>query len=84
MSIFEALMLLAFGASWPFSIAKSLRTRQVAGQSAIFLCIVFLGYLSGIVHKLLFSRDWIMVLYITNACMVAFDLMLYLRFSRKE
>ena len=34
MSIFEVMMLVCFGVSWPISIAKSLRTRFVRGKSA--------------------------------------------------
>jgi hypothetical protein len=82
MSIFEVFMLVCFGVSWPISIAKTLRTRVVAGKSALFMGIVMLGYLSGIIHKLLFSRDWVIALYALNLLMVAVDMALYFRFSR--
>ncbi len=84
MSFFEVFMLLCFGISWPVSIAKALRTRVVTGKSAAFMAIVVVGYASGIVHKLLYSRDWVIVLYAANLMMVAFDLALYLRFSRSR
>ena len=47
MSVFEAAMLIScFGVSWPISIAKSLRTKVVAGESTLFMVIVCgLGYL---------------------------------------
>jgi len=50
-------MLLCFGASWPISITKSLRTRVVAGKSPAFMAVIGSGYLSGIVHKLIYSLD---------------------------
>ncbi len=84
MSIFEALMLICFGVSWPVSIIKTLRTRIVAGKSPLFMAIVCLGYISGIVHKSLCSRDWIMALYIVNAALVATDLALYFVYARRE
>jgi hypothetical protein len=84
MSIFEVFMLVCFGVSWPISIAKALRTRVVAGKSPIFMVIVILGYTSGIAHKLLFSRDWVIVLYAINLVMVAIDLMLYVKFYRSH
>lgn len=46
MGIFEALMLLCFGAAWPVNLAKAWRARTAVGQSASFLLIVLLGYLS--------------------------------------
>jgi len=48
MSIFEVLMLVCFGLSWPISIAKALRTEKVAGKSPVFMGVICLGYLSGI------------------------------------
>ena len=83
MSFYEALMLICFGLSWPVSIAKSLRTRHVSGKSPMFMVIVCTGYASGIVHKVLYSFDWITALYMLNLLMVAVDLMLYFRFSQK-
>jgi hypothetical protein len=77
MSVFEALMLICFGVSWPISIAKALRTKQVAGKSPVFMAIICLGYLSGIIHKALYAFDWVIFLYALNFCMVATDLFLY-------
>jgi hypothetical protein len=77
MSVFEAVMLICFGLSWPVSIAKTLRTRVVAGKSPLFMAIVCVGYICGIVHKALYAFDWIIVLYAVNMVMVAVDLSLY-------
>ncbi len=77
MSVFEAFMLLCFGISWPISIAKTIRSGKVSGKSPLFLAIVCLGYLSGILHKVLVSYDWVIVLYLINLTMVAADLALY-------
>ncbi|MBN2132051.1 MAG: hypothetical protein JW741_21300 [Sedimentisphaerales bacterium] len=84
MSFFEATMLMCFGISWPVSIAKALRTKVVAGKSPLFMAIVCLGYLSGIVHKALYSFDGIIALYAVNFVLVAFDLFLYVLYSRRE
>jgi hypothetical protein len=77
-SIFEIAMLVCFGAAWPVSIYKSLTTRAVAGKSLPFLIIVFVGYIAGILHKIVFRYDLVIFLYILNALMVAFDIVLYL------
>jgi len=77
MSIFEILMLICFGLSWPISIAKALRTKEVAGKSPVFMGIICLGYVSGILHKILYAFDWVVLLYAINFLMVAADLYLY-------
>jgi len=82
MSVFEILMLACFGASWPISIYKSLKTRVVAGKSPLFMGIVMLGYAAGITHKILYARDWVIALYALNLLLVAVDLALYFRLSK--
>ena len=82
MSIFEIIMLVCFGVSWPVSIAKSIRIRNVTGKSPLFMIIVILGYLSGIIHKYLYSPDAVIYLYALNMVMVAVDLMLYYRYQK--
>lgn len=82
MSVFEILMLACFGASWPISIYKSLKTRVVAGKSPLFMGIVMLGYAAGITHKILHARDWVIALYALNLLLVAADLALYFRLSK--
>ena len=82
LSVFEALMLICFGISWPFSIWKSWKTREVGSKSLIFLLLVLVGYIAGIIHKVLFSLDIVLAVYILNAMMVTADLLLYLRNRR--
>jgi hypothetical protein len=84
MSVFEIAMLICFGVSWPVSIAKSIRTRIVTGKSPIFMVIVCFGYTFGIIHKLLYSKDWVIVLYALNMVMVTIDLILYFNLSKKS
>ena len=84
MSIFEALMLLSFGAAWPVQIYKSYTSKKTAGKSVMFLYIVVFGYLCGITHKILYSRDIVMILYIINLLMVSADILLYYRNKRYE
>jgi hypothetical protein len=82
-SVFEAIMLLCFGVSWPVSIAKSVRTKIVAGKSPLFMALVCLGYISGLIHKSLHSRDLTMILYALNLAMVATDLTLYFIYTAR-
>ena len=79
MSIFEAGMLLCFGAAWPMNIIKSLRSRTAGGKSVIFQWAILVGYICGITNKLLYSMDIVLVLYILNFVMVATDTVLIYR-----
>lgn len=79
MSIFEAIMLICFGAAWPFSIYKSYKSRSNAGKSLVFMLIVEVGYISGMVHKILYNFDLVFYLYALNSLLVATDMLLFRR-----
>ena len=79
MSIFEIAMLLCFGFAWPFSIYKSYKTRSTQGKSFVFLFIVWVGYMAGILHKVLYHWDGVIVFYIINSLLVAADIALFFR-----
>lgn len=79
MSVFEATMLICFGAAWPVSIYKSYKSRTNDGKSLLFLIVVAIGYLSGVTHKLIYNFDLVIYLYIANAIMVFADIALYYR-----
>jgi hypothetical protein len=79
MSIFEIIMLLCFGAAWPFSIYKSYTSRQNTGKSVVFLFIVLVGYGAGILHKIFYNLNFVVYLYILNGMMVIADIALYYR-----
>ena len=79
MGIFEFMMLLCFGASWPFSIAKSLKSKSTKGKSLRFMLLVELGYVFGIAHKLIYSLDWVVWAYVALFFIVGADICLYFR-----
>lgn len=79
MSVFEIIMLLCFGAAWPFSIRKSIVSKSVTGKSLAFLLIVWLGYFAGILHKIFYHPDIVIVFYVINLTMVSVDAIIYLR-----
>ena len=83
-SIWEVLFLLCFSVSWPVSIAKSLRTKVVLGKSPLFMSLIILGYIFGIIHKSLYSNDIVIWLYVFNAVLVSFDLVLYFMYIGKN
>lgn len=79
MSIFEVIMLVCFGLAWPFSIYKSIKTREVGSKSLVFLIALLVGYIAGILHKIFYDPDAVVYLYALNGVMVAVDMVLYLR-----
>jgi uncharacterized membrane protein YfcA len=84
MSIFEIIMLGCFGLSWPIAAYKSYKTGQAAGKSLLFMVAIWIGYVAGILHKLFYSRDLVIYLYIFNLLMVSLDLVLTVRNIRRE
>lgn len=84
MSVFEIAMLLCFGAAWPFSVYESYISGQTKGKSIIFLLVIAIGYIAGIIHKLLYSRDFVIFMYILNFLMVSTDIALYFRNKKLE
>jgi hypothetical protein len=79
-TMFEAIMIMCFGLSWPASIYRTYTAKKVTGKSLVFLWFVFFGYLSGIAHKVFFSYDWVLAFYVMNAGMVFVDIVLYYRY----
>ena len=77
--VFEAIMLLCFGISWPISIYKSYTSRKIGSKSVVFLYAILIGYVAGIINKILYSPDIVLVLYIINLLLVAIDTGLYYR-----
>ena len=85
--IFEIIMILSFGASWPMNVIKSYKARSTKGKSISFLCLIFFGYVAGIISKFTneaymasFSSKWyVLVFYFINLLMVSADICLYVR-----
>ena len=48
----------------------------------MFLVLIIIGYVAGIIHKLIYSRDMVTILYAVNATMVFIDMLLYFRNKR--
>jgi hypothetical protein len=84
MGIFEFLMLCCFGFSWPFSILKSIRSKSTKGKSLVFMLLVVCGYVFGIIHKLLYSFDWVVWAYVALLGLVMTDVVLYAVNRRRE
>lgn len=51
--LLEAAMILCFGLSWPISIYRSYVSRTAKGKSLFFEVFLWVGYIFGIVRKIL-------------------------------
>ena len=78
--VFEVIMLVCFGLSWPFNIAKSLRSRTAKGKSLWFEVCVIVGYLCGLTGKFIGGNvTYVVVFYLLDITMVTIDLVLTIR-----
>ena len=83
MSFFEAGMLICFGASWPFAVRKTFKTKSVKGKSKLFLMLIILGYIFGMINKILNSMDIVFLLYVVNLLLVSTDFYFCILYKNK-
>lgn len=85
MQIFEMIMLICFGISWPISVYKSIRSKSTKGKSAVFIVAIIIGYISGIIGKIVNHQlTYVVVLYCVNLIVVSIDLGLYFFNAKHE
>lgn len=90
--LFEIIMIVSFGASWPMNVMKSWKARTAKGKSLMFLLLILFGYVAGITSKLIneaymaqFAQKWyVLIFYILNFVMVGIDTVLYFRNKRLD
>ena len=87
--MWEAIMLICFGASWPPAIIKTLKVKNPKGKSFIFLSLVTFGYFCGIVGKI--TKDGccalnnpVFWLYVADFVMVATDFLFSVYYTIKR
>lgn len=84
-NIFETIMIICFGLSWPLSIVRSYKSRSTKGKSLMFMCFIGIGYICGIIAKVLFQTyNLAFFFYFPNIIMVSIDISLYFRNRRIE
>ena len=78
--IFEVLMIVCFGVSWPFNIAKSWKAKTARGKSLLFEVCILVGYICGIAGKFITGNvTYVLIAYLINVVMVTVDILLTLR-----
>ena len=84
--LMEVCMIVSFGCSWPVNVIKSYKVRTTKGKSLAFLLLIFVGYICGIIGKVMSPacKWYVLFFYILNCLMVSVDLLLYARNYRLD
>ena len=78
--IFESVMLICFGLSWPLNVIKAYKARTTKGTSLPFILLIITGYIAGITAKLVSGQiNYVLVVYLLNLLIVSLNVAVYIR-----
>lgn len=78
--LFEALMLVCFGFSWPLNVIKAYKARTAKGTSLAFIFLIITGYIAGISAKFLNHQiNYVLAVYFLNLAIVMINVFVYIR-----
>lgn len=81
-SIFETVMLLCFGFSWPMNLIKAYNAKTAKGTSLPFILLIIVGYVAGITAKIVTGQtNYVLAAYVLNLAIVLLNLVIYFRNS---
>ncbi len=84
-SIFETIMLVCFGFSWPMNLIKAYNAKTAKGTSLPFILLIITGYIAGISAKIVSGQiNYVIVAYILNLAIVLMNLAVYFRNSKLD
>lgn len=76
--IFEAIMLICFGLSWPMSVYKNIKAKTAKSMSLPFILLITFGYVAGISAKFISHNiSYVLVVYIINIAIVSVNIVVY-------
>lgn len=79
-SIFEAIMLVCFGLSWPINLYKNFKAKTAKGTSLFFILLITFGYVAGITAKFVNGQiNYVLIVYLFNIVAVLLNLVVYFR-----
>ena len=79
-SIFETIMLICFGLSWPLNLIKAYRAKTARGTSLPFILLIIIGYIAGISAKLITEQiNYVLIAYLLNLAIVSLNVVVYFR-----
>ena len=87
-TVCEIILLVCFGASWPFNVIKAYKARTTKGTSLPFMSLIDFGYVMGILKMVFTFMDkngldatqWVaFACYIINLALVTTGIVIYFR-----
>ena len=79
-SIFETVMLVCFGFSWPLNVIKAYKAKTAKGTSLPFVLLIITGYIAGISAKIISGQiNYVLIAYILNLAIVSLNVIVYFR-----
>lgn len=79
-SIFESIMLICFGLSWPLNVIKAYKARTAKGTSLPFILLIITGYIAGITAKVITGQiNYVLIVYLLNLAIVSMNVVVYFR-----
>lgn len=83
--LFETIMLICFGLSWPINALKAYRARTAKATSLPFILLIFTGYVAGIAAKLVSHQiNYVFIVYLINLAIVFVNILVYFRNVRLD
>ena len=79
-SIFESIMLICFGFSWPLNVIKAYKAKTAKGTSLPFILLIITGYIAGITAKVITGQiNYVLIVYLLNLAIVSLNVVVYFR-----
>ena len=79
-AIFETIMLVCFGLSWPINVVKAYIAGTTKGTSLPFILLIITGYFAGITAKIVNGQfNYVFIVYIFNLLIVMLNVVVYFR-----
>lgn len=79
-SIFESIMLICFGLSWPLNVIKAYKARTAKGTSLPFILLIITGYVAGITAKVITGQiNYVLIVYLLNLAIVSMNVVVYFK-----
>ena len=79
-AMFESIMLICFGLSWPLNVIKAYKARTTQGTSLPFILLIVIGYIAGIIAKVISRQlNYVLIVYLLNLAIVSLNVVVYFR-----
>lgn len=83
--IFETIMLVCFGLSWPINVVKAYKAGTTKGTSLPFILLIITGYIAGITAKIVNGQfNYVFIVYIINLVIVMLNVVVYFKNYRLD